>query len=202
VLRVTPAIETRLYLIRHGETPRPGFCNGHLDVTLTSNGVSEMEDLASRLSHEGIAAVYASDLSRSLHSAEILGAVIGRKPITAPMLREKCFGQWEGLTQAEIQRQFPTEWTEWIANPANAKPTGGESCRELAIRVLPVIDDIVKRHRGERVAIVAHGGVNRVILCHVLGLDLRYMERIAQKHGAVNIIEFLENDVIVRLVNG
>ena len=67
---------------------------------------------------------------------------------------------------------------------------------------MPFIDGIVKQHRGERVAIVAHGGVNRVILCHVLGLDLRYMERIAQKHAALNIIEFLENDVIVRLVNG
>jgi alpha-ribazole phosphatase len=161
-----------------------------------------MQDLASRLSGEGIVAIYASDLSRSLHSAQILGCVIDRKPIAEPLLREKCFGQWEGLPQAEVQRQFPTEWAEWIANPATAKPTGGESCRELAIRVLPVIDGIVKRHRGERVAIVAHGGVNRVILCHVLGLDLRYMERIAQKHAALNIIEFLENDVILRLVNG
>jgi broad specificity phosphatase PhoE len=67
---------------------------------------------------------------------------------------------------------------------------------------VPVIDEIVKRHRGEHVAIVAHGGANRVILCHVLGLDLRYMERIAQKHAALNIIEFLEDDVSVRLVNG
>jgi alpha-ribazole phosphatase len=161
-----------------------------------------MQDLASRLSGEGISAVYASDLSRSVQSAEILGGVISQKPIAAPLLREKCFGQWEGLTQAEVQRQFPTEWAEWLENPANAKPTGGESCRELAIRVLPVIDEIVRRHRGERVAIVAHGGVNRIILCHALGLDLRYMERIAQKHAALNIIEFLENDVIVRLVNG
>ena len=161
-----------------------------------------MRDLASRLSGEGIAAVYASDLSRSIHGAEILGSVINRKPITAPLLREKCFGRWEGLTQAEIQRQFPTEWTDWIANPANAKPTGGESFQEVAGRILPVLDEIVKRHQAERVAIVAHGGVNRVVLCHALGLDLRYMERIAQKHAALNIVEFLQNDVIVRLVNG
>ncbi len=161
-----------------------------------------MENLASRLSGEKIAAVYASDLSRSIQSAEILGYAIGRKPIAAPLLREKCFGQWEGLTQAEVQRHYPAEWTEWITNPANAKSTGGESCRELAIRVMPVIDEIVKQHRGERVAIVAHGGVNRIILCQTLGLDLRYMERIAQKHAALNIIEFLENDVIIRLLNG
>jgi broad specificity phosphatase PhoE len=161
-----------------------------------------MKELASRLSGEGIAAVYASDLSRSIHGAEILGCIINRKPITAPVLREKCFGRWEGLTQAEIQQQFPTEWADWISNPGNAKPTGGESCRELASRVLPAIDEIVKRHQGERVAIVAHGGVNRVVLCHALGLDLRYMERIAQKHAALNIIEFLQNDVVVRLVNG
>ena len=49
---------------------------------------------------------------------------------------------------------------------------------------------------------MAHGGVNRVILCHALGLELRYMERIAQRHAALNIIEFLEEDVVVQLLNG
>jgi alpha-ribazole phosphatase len=87
-------------------------------------------------------------------------------------------------------------------NPADAKPTGGETCREMAARVLPVIEQIIKRHLGEHVAIVAHGGVNRVILCHALGLDLRYMERIAQRHAALNIIEFVDKAATVQLMNG
>ena len=72
----------------------------------------------------------------------------------------------------------------------------------MASRALPVVAQIIKNHPGERVAIVAHGGVNRVILCHALGLELRYMERIAQRHAALNIIEFLEEDVVVQLLNG
>ena len=199
---MTPPSGTRLYLIRHGETPRPGFCNGHLDVPLTPTGVSEMERVAERLIGEGIAALYASDLGRAIHSAEILGRVLHLKPIISPQLREKCFGNWEGLSEDEIQRRFPDEWDEWLANSGDAKPTGGESSREMASRVLPVLTQIIKRHLGEQLAIVAHGGVNRVILCHALGLDLRYMERIGQRHAALNIIEFFEEAVVVQLVNG
>ena len=199
---MTAASGTRLYLIRHGETPRQGFCNGHLDVALTPAGVSEMEEVAGRLTGERIAGLYTSDLSRAHHSAEILGRLLHLTPIVSPPLREKSFGKWEGLPQAELLRRFPGEWSDWLANPADAKPTGGESVREMTSRVLPVVAQVIKSHPGERVAIVAHGGVNRVILCHALGLDLRYMERIAQRHAALNILEFLEEDVVVQLLNG
>ena len=199
---MTAANGTRLYLIRHGETPRQGFCNGHLDVALTPIGISEMEEVAGRLIEEKIAALYTSDLSRALHSSEILGRMLHLTPIVSPSLREKSFGKWEGMPQAELLRQFPGEWSDWLANPADAKPTGGESVREMASRVLPVVSQIIKNHPGERVAIVAHGGVNRVILCHALGLELHYMERIAQRHAALNIIEFLEEEVVVQLLNG
>ena len=200
--RVTAASGTRLYLIRHGETPRQGFCNGHLDVALTSAGVSEIEAVAARLTGESITALYTSDLGRARHSAEILGRLLHLTPSVSPPLREKSFGEWEGLSQDELLRRFPDEWSDWLANPADAKPTGGESVREMASRVLPVVAQIIKSHLGERVAIVAHGGVNRVILCHALGLDLRYMERIEQRHAALNIIEFLEEEVVVQLLNG
>ena len=161
-----------------------------------------MEEVAGRLIEEKIAALYTSDLSRTLHSSEILGRMLHLTPIVSPPLREKSFGKWEGLPQAELLRRFPDEWSDWLANPADAKPTGGESVREMASRVLPVVSQIIKNHPGERVAIVAHGGVNRVILCHALGLELHYMERIAQRHAALNIIEFLEEDVVVQLLNG
>jgi alpha-ribazole phosphatase len=199
---VTSTNGTRLYLIRHGETLRQGFCNGQLDVSLTPTGVAEMEAVAQRLKPEGITALYASDLGRAVQSAEIIGRALNRKPIISQTLREKCFGKWEGLTQTELEGRFPTEWQEWVRNPADAKPTGGESSREMASRVLPDIAQIIKRHLGERVAIVAHGGVNRVILCHALGSDMRYMERIAQRHAALNIIEFYEAGAVVQLVNG
>jgi len=200
--RVTLTGGTRLYLIRHGETPRRGYCNGHLDETLTANCIADIEAVADRLKGAGIAALYASDLKRATQSAEILGCILNIRPIISPPLREKCFGQWEGLSQAEIQQRFPSEWEAWVQNPGDAKPRGGESFREVASRVLPVIEQIIKRHLGERVAIVAHGGVNRVILCHALGVDRRYMERFAQRHGALNIIEYFDDEVSVRLVNG
>ena len=193
---------TTLYLIRHGETLRPGYCNGQLDVELTATGMAEMETVARRLSGQEITALYASDLMRAAQGAEIVGRVLHLKPVILPLLREKCFGEWEGLPKAELLRRFPDEWNDWMTNPADAKPTGGESCRELAARVVPVIQEIAKRHLGEKLAVVAHGGVNRVLLCHALNLELQYMERIAQRHAALNIIEFFEDGAVVRLVNG
>jgi broad specificity phosphatase PhoE len=193
---------TRLYLLRHGATARTGYCNGHLDVDLTPAGVVEMQQIANRLCDAGIAALYASDLKRAAQSAEIIGQAVHLKPVIVPALREKCFGMWEGLTEAELQRRFPREWKEWLENPGVAKPSGGESCQEMAQRVLPEVRAIIKRHEGERIAIVAHGGVNRVILCHALNLDLRHMEHLAQRHGALNIIDFAEDRAVLQLMNG
>lgn len=195
-------LKTTLYLIRHGETPRMGYCNGHLDVELTTGGIAEIESLGKRLQGEGLQALYASDLKRSVNGARILGRAMHLEPTILPGLREKCFGAWQGLSEEEIQRRFPSEWKEWITNPADAKPTGGESFREVSQRVLPALYEIIKRHPGEKVAVVGHGGTNRIILCHALNLELRHMERIEQRHAALNLIDFYEEGALVLLMNG
>ena len=55
---------------------------------------------------------------------------------------------------------------------------------------------------GEHIAIVVHGGVNRIILCHLLGIPLENIFRIDQDYGALNIIEFWEKYPVVKLING
>ncbi|MEK6679369.1 MAG: histidine phosphatase family protein, partial [Nitrospirota bacterium] len=64
------------------------------------------------------------------------------------------------------------------------------------------LTNIVKDHKGEEILIVAHGGVNRTILCRALGLDLKYLFRIEQRYGALNIIEYYDDIAIVNLMNG
>jgi len=61
--------------------------------------------------------------------------------------------------------------------------------------------DIVERHRGEEVALVAHGGINRIILSEALGLDLKNILRLEQDFGCLNIIEFFDSSALVRLLN-
>jgi alpha-ribazole phosphatase/probable phosphoglycerate mutase len=116
-------------------------------------------------------------------------------------LREKNFGIWEGLSLNEIKEKCPEEFEAWTGNPLKFCPMGGESTLEVRERVIKVFDEIIGKHNGEYIAIVAHGGVNRIILCHIMGIPLENIFRIEQDYGALNIIEFWDKYPVVKLLN-
>ncbi|MGD0884618.1 MAG: histidine phosphatase family protein [Thermodesulfovibrionales bacterium] len=147
-------------------------------------------------------AVYCSDLSRALKSAEIIAEPHGVKTVAVEDLRERNFGIWEGMTFTEIRDRYPEEFQSWADNPLKFSPMGGESTIEVRDRTVPAVQDIMNKHRGEQIAIVAHGGVNRIVLCHVMGIPLENIFRLEQDHGAVNIIEFWDRYPVVKLLNG
>ena len=91
---------TTLLLVRHGETDwnAEGRLQGHTDRPLNAHGRTQAKDLAERLAGEGADAIYASDLSRAKETAEILGARLGLPVVIDADLREKNWGNWEGLT--------------------------------------------------------------------------------------------------------
>ncbi len=149
-----------------------------------------------------LAAVYCSDLSRAVKSAEIIAQPYGLIPTQSPHLRERSFGIWEGMTFLEIKEKYPVEFESWADNPVEYGPMGGESTIKVKERIIPELDRIVKNHSGENIAIVAHGGINRIVLCHILGMPLENIFRIEQDYGAVNIIEFWDKYPVVKLVNG
>jgi len=149
-----------------------------------------------------LAAVYCSDLSRAVKSAEIIAAPYALTPLIRPGLRERSFGIWEGMTFSEIKQQYPEEFRAWAENPLKYSPPGGENTLEVRDRVVSSLYGILKNHEGQSIAAVAHGGVNRIILCHVLGVPLEHIFRIEQDFAAVNIIEFWEKYPVVKLLNG
>jgi alpha-ribazole phosphatase len=151
---------------------------------------------------ETLASVYCSDLRRSTRSAEVLAGPFGLRPVVVPDLRERSFGIWEGMTFAEIKERYPEEFESWAGNPVKYSPPNGENTVEVSERVIRALDRIIEDHKGENLAIVAHGGVNRIILCHFLGIPLENIFRIEQDHGAVNIIEFWDRYPVVKLMNG
>jgi alpha-ribazole phosphatase len=196
---------TRLYLIRHGELlkARPNTYHGQMDIDVTPQGVAQLERVADRLAAVPLKAVYASTLRRSLRGAEQVAKRHGLSIIANPAFREKAFGAWEGLTYDEVAERFPDEWARWLADPPTLKPRDGESYLEMQARVLPAFAEIVAAHPGSEIALVAHGGVNRAILCRAMGLDLRYVFRLEQDHGALNVIDcFADGMMVVKLMNG
>jgi alpha-ribazole phosphatase len=195
---------TTLYIIRHGQVAksRPHSYNGQLDVPLSALGSKQMDCLAEWAASSNVDAIYCSDLRRAVAGAEAVGRRCAVPVSVTPLLREKHFGQWEGLTYEEAEQLFPAEWRAWLADPSDARPPGGETYRELEARVLPCVRRVVFDHVGRTVLILAHGGVNRVILCCALGLSLRLAFRIEQDYACVNRIDCSAGDRWrVRLMN-
>lgn len=196
---------TRLYLIRHGELSkaRPNTYHGQMDVDLTPRGVAQLEAVADRLASLPLRAVYASTLRRSLHGAEQVAKRHGLSVIARPEFREKHFGVWEGLTYDEVADRYPEDWARWLTDPPTLKTPGGESYLEMQARVLPALARMIADHPESEIALVAHGGVNRAIICHAIGLDLKHVFRVEQDHGAINIIDFFpDGTAVIKLLNG
>ncbi|MBI5682345.1 MAG: histidine phosphatase family protein [Deltaproteobacteria bacterium] len=186
---------TRLFLIRHGQVinHHEFRYNGHFDIDITDIGVRQMENLADFLAHEPITAIYSSDLQRAVKGADIVGRRLGIKPVKMHEFRELSLGRWEGLTREEGAERFPEEAGFRFRDLAISKVQGGESLQDLKNRVVPKLNEILNRHRDEAVCLVAHGGVNRVILCDAMGLPMENFFRIEQDYGCLNIIDYFED---------
>ncbi len=196
---------TRLYLIRHGQVVNHQELryNGHFDIDITEKGVEQMEMLSGFLSGTPIKAVYSSDLQRAFKGAVIIGKGLGINPEKAHALRELHLGRWEGLTREEAAERFPEEAGFRFRDLATSKVKGGENLLDLRERVLPAVDEITKKHRNGSVCVVAHGGVNRVILCDAMGLSIENFFRIEQDYGCLNVIDcFADGVKVVKLLNG
>ncbi|MDO8785123.1 MAG: histidine phosphatase family protein [Syntrophales bacterium] len=194
---------TRLYLLRHGQVVNfsEGKYNGHRDVDITDIGVRQMEAMAKRLRNEHLAGVYCSDLLRAKRGAEIIAAEHGLRPQAYSTLRELNIGRWEGLTPAETEEQFPGALDKRRKGLVDYRIPGGESLRDLSKRVLPALRGILDVNRGGNVVLVAHGGVNRVILADAMNLALKYFYSIEQNYGCLNIIDYFTDCAVVKLMN-
>lgn len=197
---------TRVYLMRHGEVANGSEkrYNGHIDVDITPLGEEQMYRLAERLDGKPVSAVYSSDLIRSVKGAAIIAQKLGLAHTPLRSLRERSVGAWEGLTAEEIRERYPAEYAAWRADLLNYRPPGGGECLlDVRDRVLPEYRNLVAAHPGQEIAMLLHGGVNRVILAEVMGLPFMNLFRLDQAFGSLNIIDHYEDGMaVVKLLNG
>lgn len=196
---------TRVYLVRHGQVAgfdQPRY-NGQADVALTELGVEQYHLLKERLADKNITACYTSDLSRCSTGAAIICQALGIEPSAHRELRELNIGIWEGLTWQEIKAEWPDGWRARLADLVNYRVPQGESLLDVEARVMPVVNQIVERHKGEEVLLVAHGGVNRIVLLNAIGAPLTGLFNIEQNYGCLNIIDYYQDRrSTVKLLNG
>lgn len=158
----------KLLLVRHGETDwnKASRYQGHRDTILNPTGIEQAREAGEKLKDYAPKAIYASDLTRTMQTAGIIGKALGLEPQGEPRLREINFGEWEGRTYPEVLELFPQEVKMWRECPLEAQVPGGETLKNVLARMLEALEDICASAEGN-VVVVTHGGPIRLLLCHI-----------------------------------
>lgn len=183
--------ETRVFLIRHGQTDwnLTQRIQGHLDVPLNAEGIAQAAGAARYLESEPLTAVYSSDLHRAAQTAKAIAALHGLSIHLDSDLREARFGEWQGLDAAQIRARDPETYRLWRKNSFRHRPPGGETIQELTARVGAAYARVLAAHPGETVAIVSHGGPLKALVLYALNAPLEVYPQLQMRNAAVSLIE-------------
>lgn len=169
-----------LYLIRHGESTSNvnKTFTGQQNAALTELGHRQAACIQSYFLGIHIDRILSSDLSRAVDTAMPLSKVsrVPVEPMTA--LREIYGGKWEGERFAELETLYPRDYALWRSDIGAARPTGGESIRDICDRVCSAVEAIVHAHPEETIVIATHAVPIRVMLTKWLTGDISAMQDI------------------------
>jgi len=187
-------VETRLFLIRHGETAwsASGQHTSRTDLALTENGIRQAEALAARLATMRFAAVFTSPMRRALETCRIAG--LDRDAVVTDDLREWDYGEYEGRTTDEIRAEEPG-WTIWTA-----KIRGGETADHVGRRVDRVIERALAVE-GD-VALFGHGHCLRILAARWIGLPARGGALLELSTATVSRLGWERETRVIELWNG
>jgi len=179
-----------IYLVRHAETTwnLEGKVQGSRDTQLSIDGLAQTVKTVAFLSALRFDTIFTSPLARARAIAEPVGANLGIPPIVVPELREIDFGGWEGHTWNEIGVMYPPALAAWELKSPEARPGGGESLADVRRRAGKV-RSIVESSSGDLVLVVAHGGLNRVLMSVLLDLPLNSYSSFTQPNACISVFE-------------
>jgi alpha-ribazole phosphatase len=182
----------RFFLARHGETiwNRERKYQGQSDIPLTDEGRIQARSLSERLKDEKIDVIYASDLGRTIETAEIIAEHHGLEVVPAALMRELNFGIWEGMTYDEIIKKWAKEYNKWQDDPYNEKPPEGETLSELCERVSKFLMKAAQDHPDGRILVVSHAGPIRAILSVLLNLKQDFFWKFKISNTSLTVIEY------------
>ena len=168
---MTTTNTTTLYLARHGQSEwnNQGLVTGQLDPGLSDKGVQQSQALAQCLLDEPLNAIYASELQRTIDTAQPTATAKGMAIVSLPELNEIHMGVLQGRHRDESDPEARALWAQWQADLWGYHVAGGERMDEFAQRVEAALQALLQRHRGERLLIVGHRATNRVLLGTLLG---------------------------------
>jgi len=165
---------TRLLLIRHAEVEPlyQGVFGGRIDMNLSERGHEQATLLAKFLRGRTFDAIYASPMKRVAQTLKPLLAQPGRAAVVMNGLKEVNFGDWTGLNFEQVREKFNVTAFEWLHQLELAAIPNAETVKTFRARVEPCVEQILRDHPGQTVAIACHGGTIRMILSILLDMPL------------------------------
>ena len=187
----------KIMLIRHGMTfwNAIGKMQGNSDVHLSPDGLHQARLLAAHCPFFMANAIYSSPLARAQTTALILANKFNLHVETVDDLREINFGDWEGKILRDIAQDDPINFEKFFKQPDELIIPNSETVHQLQERAMNALNKIIANHKSDtdaHIIIVAHGAINRVILCSLLDIPIKKMWALSQFNTAVNI--FREDD--------
>ena len=183
---------TRFIVVRHGQTEWnvAARIQGHGDSPLTAEGVAQAKAIAQRLAGEKFDRIVASDLPRAHDTAKHIAALSGRGITVDSRLRERSFGDGEGMSYEEVDRAYPGAFSRLRETDPDYRIPGGESRREFHERIVAAMESLARKHAGETVVVVTHGGALSTMYRHIHGIPLDKAHAIDITNASYNSLAF------------
>jgi broad specificity phosphatase PhoE len=192
-----------LLVVRHAETDwnRARRYQGWQDTPLSESGRGQAEAVGRLLAGEQLAAVWSSPLGRARETASVIAAKQALSVREAAAFKEMRFGDWEGLTSAEVSARFPELYQSWRDTPHLVAVPGGETLGDVQKRVLAGLAELRTAHDGQTICLVAHGISARILILEALGLGLDRVWSLEIAPTGVSELEFRGDWAAVHRMN-
>ena len=185
----TPLI--KIYIARHGETTWnvEGRIQGRSDPDLSPKGVAQSLALLEQLKDRPISAIYTSTLQRSILTAQPIAKLLNLPIQKQPELDEIAFGIMEGVQIFGLNEELRREWERFKENRFTYHIPGAENFTDVATRLKPFKEKVLRDHTGQEILIVGHKIVNRFLIGMLLEVPLEEIQRMEQNNGCVYLVE-------------
>jgi broad specificity phosphatase PhoE len=201
--------KTIILLIRHGNTKfnKQKVFRGHKDIPLDDTGLMQAEKTGKLLSRIKINEIYCSPLSRAVQTAEKISS---HQKQSVKIIKEEgfldlSFGEWEGRSFEQVQKEYPEVYNIWVRTPHLTNIPGGETLAQAKKRSWISLNNIVEQSKGRQgiqvFAVVSHRVINKLVINSVLGLDESKFWQIKQDPCCINIFEYRYEHFFVSKIN-
>jgi len=190
---------TEIVLVRHGETQlnTEGVFRGRTDVPLNERGVEQAAAVGEALADPRVAAVYSSPMVRALDTARAIASKHGLEPVVDPAFNNIDLGAWQGGWKEQVKRDHPDLWRLWLENPDDLRIPGGETLGQVRARSYARALELAREHTDERIVIVSHRSVTKLLAGALLGLERGYFWSLYIDNAGYSVFGFNEDAFVL-----